>query len=326
MALLTCLGKIGDPKSAAALTNHLKSSYFVVRQAAMAALISFGPAGTTQLIPMLSFNRSSIEALKRDACNKERPEFQIRAINALGGLEDHRAVPLLKELIEVGPPDIQDAAIQALSQIGCAAWGRCCALRVLAEVGDSVLVPVLLPSFEDHSDNVRLEAVRALGKLGGSLAVKHLVRAAKADTAPEARMEAIRALRTIGAGQPGVLDAARRGLKDESRDVRVQAARLLGNFLDKKSIPPLIHAVADPRWIVRESAENALLNFGREVVPPLIETLEKASWRMRFRAARLLGELNDRRAVAPLKRLVSRKGERKKVREVAKASLRKLNA
>jgi len=323
-AFLKCLGLIGDPKAVPALISYLRSSYFIVRQAAVAALVRFGPIVTRHLLATLSFNTSDIEPLKKDACDMKRPDLQLRAIKALGGLEDHRAVGLLKELVEEGLPDVQEAASQALFQIGCAAWGRCSAMKVLGEVGERSIVPQLLASLKDDSDNVRFETVRALGKLGGEEAVRHLVRIAVADPQDFIRREAIRLLRTAGQGYPGVLEAARRRLKDPSRDVRVQSARLLGGYLDKRSIAPLLKAMADSHWSVRESAELALLNFGRDAVDPLIEALRNPSWTTRFRAARLLGETGDPRAVPALKAALERRGERKDVRKVAQASLAKL--
>ena len=250
----------------------------------------------------------------------------MRAIKAIGGLEDHRAVHLLKELVEEGLPDIQEAASQALFQIGCSAWGRCCAMKVLGEVGEPSIVPEILPSLRDDSDNVRFETVRALGRLGGAEAVRHLVRIAGKDPCDFIRREAVRVLKTAGQGCPGVLEVARRRLKDPSRDVRVQCARLLGGFQDKKSILPLLQAMADPHWSVRESAELALLNFGRDAVDLLIEALKSRSWTTRFRAARLLGETGDSKAVSPLKNALDRRGERKDVRKVAQTSLEKLES
>jgi HEAT repeat protein len=323
-AFIKCLGRIGDPKSVPALISYLRSSYFLVRQAAVASLVQFGPIVTGLLIPTLSFNTSDIEKLEQDACDKEHPELQMRAIKALGGLEDHRAVPVLKEIVETGLPDIEEAASHALFQIGCAAWGRCCALKVIGEVASESFVPLIAPSLRDDSDNVRFEAVRAIGKMGGPEAVKHLVRMFRKDKADFVRREAIRLLRTAGLGQEPVLEAGRRGLKDGSREVRVQAARLLGSFQDRKSILPLLKAMADPHWSVRESAETALLNFGRDAVEPLIEALGSPSWTTRFRAARLLGEIGDPRAVSPLKAILARRGERRGVRDVAETSLRKL--
>lgn len=323
-AFLKCLGRIGDPKAMSALISYLRSSYFIVRQAAVSALVRFGPNVTRHLLATLSFNASDIEVLTRDACDRKRPELQLRAIKALGGLEDHRAVGLLKELVEDGLPDVQEAASQALFQIGCAAWGRCSAMKVLGEVGDPSIVPDILPSLRDDSDNVRFETVRALGRLGGGEAVRHLVRIAGKDPRDFIRREAVRVLRTAGHGHAGVIEVALRRLKDGSRDVRVQCARLLGGYLDKRSIGPLLKAMADPHWGVRESAELALLNFGRDAVDPLVEALRSPSWTTRFRAARLLGETGDARAVPALKAALERRGERKDVRKVAQASLVKL--
>lgn len=324
-AMLSVIGRVGDPKSAPALIGYLRSSYYIVRQAALTALVRFGPAVVDLLIPTISFHRGNVARLKKDAGDKSRPDLQIRAIKALGGLEEHRAVAVLKKSVEQGLPEVREAATAALALIGCAAWGRCCALKVLAEAGGPELVPRLVPSLDDDSDNVRLEAVRALGKLGGPEAVPALIRAAVGDRNECVRWEAVCLLRTVGAGQPGVLEAGLRGLKDRSREVRSQSAALLGIFHDRKSIPPLLKAMADHHWSVRESAENALLNFGRAAVAPLIEALRSPSWTTRFRAARLLGEIGDAAAVSPLQRLLTRPSENKEVRAVADAALRKLN-
>jgi len=325
-AFIKCLGKIGDPKCVPALIAYLRSSYFLVRQAAVSTLMRFGPSIAPLLLPVLSFNRSDIEQMKRDASDRRHPELQIRAIKALGGLEDHRAVPVLKGLVEDCPTDVQEAALRSLFQIGCAAWGRCCAVRILAEVGDSAMLPQILASLTDDSDNVRLEAVRTFGKLGGSDAVKHLLRAAKKDRADFVRAEAIRVLRSAGTVHPGIFEAGMRGLRDKSREVRAQAARLLGIIHDDRSINPLLKAMADPHWSVRESAENALLNYGQNALRPLIEALDSPSWTTRVRAARLLGEIGDVRGVAPLKKLLARKRERQRVRDVTESSLRKILA
>ena len=323
-AILLALGKIGDPKSVPALIGHLRSSYFIVRQAAVTALGRFGPGVIDLLPPTLSFNCSMISPMVKDAADRTHPELQIRAVKAIGGLEDHCAVNLLKKLVEDSLPDVQEAAMAALEQIGCAAWGRCCAIKVLADVGDASLAPRIAPSLGDDSDNVRFEAVRALGKWAGPDAVRLLARAAREDRAGFIRAEAVRVLRTIGAGYPEALESALAGLKDKSREVRSQSARLLGIFHDKKSILPLLQAMADPHWSVRESSENALMNFGRDAVRPLVEALASRVWTTRFRAARLLGEIGDAKAVAPIEALLARRGERKNVREVAAAALGKL--
>ena len=323
-AILLLLGKIGDPKAVPALIAHLRSSYYIVRQAALTALIRFGGTIVSLLVPLLSFNAADIEILKKDAAGHTHPEPQMRAIKALGGLEDHRAVSLLKKLVEDGLPDVQEAAAAALGQIGCAAWGRCCALKVLAEVGEADLVPRLIPSLDDDSDNVRYEAVKAVGRLGGPEALAPILRITAMDRTDFIRAEAFRVLRAIGAGQPAVPEAAIQALDDKARDVRTQAAAILGVFHDKKCLPLLLKAMADTHWSVRESAENALLNFGADAVPPLLDALKSPLWTTRFRAARLLGELGDPAAVPALKKVIEAPDENKEVREKAEASLRKL--
>jgi HEAT repeat protein len=323
-AFLLLLGKIGDPKAVPALIAHLRSSYYIVRQAALTALTRFGGTVVDLLVPLLSFNRSNIEELKKDAAEHTRPEPQMRAIKALGGLEDHRAVSLLKKLVEEGLPDIQEAATAALGQIGCGAWARCCALKVLAEVGKPDLVTRLLPSLEDDSDNVRFEAIKAIGRLGGPAALAPVLNCTSTDRSDFVRAEAFRVLRVIGAGQPSVPETAIRALDDKARDVRAQAAAILGVFHDKKSLPLLLKAMADEHWSVRESAENALLNFGADAVPPLLEALKSPLWTTRFRAARMLGELGDPAAIPALKKIAEAKDEQKEVRDKAEASLRKL--
>jgi HEAT repeat protein len=325
-AFIKCLGQITDSKSVPSLAGYLRSSYFIVRQAAVSALVRFGPSVASLLVPMLSFNTSDIATLLTDAADKTHPELQLRAIKALGGLEDHRAVKLLKEVVAESLPDVQETATAALSQIGCAAWGRCCALRVIAEVGDAALVPRILLSLKDDSDNVRFEAVRAVAKLGAAEAIPILLPMFKKDRSDFIRAEAVRLLRRIGGGHRELLEIGLKGLKDPGRDVRSQSARLVGGFLDKETIGPLLKAMTDPHWSVRESVEIALLNFGKDAVDPLIEALESSVWTTRFRAARLLGEIGDPRAVAPLEKALDRPREQKSVRENIEAALRKLRS
>ncbi len=325
MVILT-LGEIGDEKAIPYLIDYLRSSYFIVRIAAAKALIKFGRNAIHSLIPTLSFNESNIQLLLKDAANDRHLSAQLRSIKALGGLEDHRAVSLLKKLAEKDSVEIQEAAERALVQIGCAAWGRCGGLIVLSKIGDVSLVPHIVHSLQDDSDNVRLEAVRTLACLGGSEVIPPLISVVKKDRDPYIRTETMRVLRSIGVGYPEVLKLALSALKDPFRGVRSQAARLLGNFQDDQSIQPLLKATADTHWSVRESAECALLNFGPKAVPQLIQALSSRFWTTRFRAARLLGEFGDSRAIEPLEKLLKKRGERQRIKEIVRDILAILRA
>jgi len=324
-AIILTLGKIRDIKSVPALINYLSSSYFVVRVATTRALVRFSSEIIESLFPTLSYNQSDISQLLKDAANHQNKPEQLRAVKALGGLEDHRAVTLLKKLIdEKALQEILDASEKSLIQIGCAAWGRCGALIVLSEIGDKKLIPSFVHSLDDDSDNVRLEAVRALGKIGGGKAIDPLIKTAREDRDPYIRFEAIRLLRSIGVGYPQVLGLALSSLVDDSRDVRAQAARLLGNFQDDRSIQPLLKSTADTHWSVRQSSEIALLNFGSRAVPELINALTSQKWTTQLRSARLLGEIKDERAIKPLEKLLQRKNLHPEVKEVVEKSLQKL--
>jgi HEAT repeat protein len=323
-ALLRTLGEIGDLKAVPALISHLGSSYFVVRIAAVYALVKYGPQIKDDLLPTLSFNESNIQPLLKDAVNKKQPQLQVRAIKALGGLEDHRAVRTLKKLIDRGEVRYREAASQALFQIGCAAWGRCSGLIVLREIGNQLLIPRFVHSLKDDSSNVRLEAVKTLAEINGPKSIDPLIAVAKKDQDPYVRFEAVRQLRRIGVGYPQVLDLALSALKDPNRDVRSQSAWLLGNFQNNRSIQPLLEAMADNQWSVRESAEHALMNFGKQAIPHLLNALKSDSWTTRFRAARMLGEIGDGKAIEALQNFLKKKEERREVRKVAQEALNKL--
>ena len=323
-AMLLTLGDIGDPKSVPALIRHLRSSYFVVRRAAVQALIRFGPDVVKPLLPILSFNETDIQSLLADATDTKHPHDQLRAIHAIEGLEDHRAVNVLKRLADKGDEEVQDAARDALVQIGCAAWSRCSALQVLREVGYKKILPNIIHMLDDDSDNVRLEAVLALGRINTGRVIKPLIHVASGDRDPYIRFEALRQLRTIGVGYTEVLELALHALKDANRDVRSQAAWLLGNFQDDRSIPALLKATSDTHWSVRESAEIALYNFGANAVPQLIDALKSKSWTTRLRAARLLGDLGDERAIEPLEKLHKKPRGRKEVYQVVEEALQKI--
>ncbi|MFC1570065.1 HEAT repeat domain-containing protein, partial [bacterium] len=287
-------------------------------------LIRFGPDIIKQLLPILSFNETDIKSLIADANNTKQPHFQLRAIHAIEGLEDHHAVKVMKRLVEKGTEEVQEAARNALIQIGCAAWSRCSALQVLREIGNKKILSQIIHMLKDDSDNVRLEAVLALGKIDTSRVIQPLITVAFEDRDPYIRFEALRQLRIIGVGYAEVLELALKALTDANRDVRSQAAWLLGNFQDERSIPALLKATSDVHWSVRESAEIALHNFGTKAVPQLIDALKSKSWTTQLRAARLLGDLGDVRAIDPLENMHKKPKNRKEVYQVIEEALQKI--
>ena len=94
----------------------------------------------------------------------------------------------------------------------------------------------------------------------------------------------------------------------------------------QRELCDLLEALADAHWSVRESAEVAMLNFGKDAVEPLIGLLDHKLWTTRFRVARLLGEIGDARAIPALEKALNRPREQKDVKDNITAALRKLRS
>ncbi|MER3446375.1 MAG: hypothetical protein C4291_05785 [Candidatus Dadabacteria bacterium] len=109
------------------------------------------------------------------------------------------------------------------------------------------------------------------------------------------------------------------------------AAEALSNFKEKRAMPYIVEMLEDD--YSRETAGKALLKFGKDAVPLLIEALARRNYtpsiyetnpsiRRRVEATRLLGEIGDPEAIRPLlKRLEDEEWE---VRLYAALSLLKI--
>ena len=109
-------------------------------------------------------------------------------------------------------------------------------------------------------------------------------------------------------------------LKDlESDDIErgVSAVEALGKSRNAAAVLPLIAALENENYIasgnsavapVAEAAEKALAQLGPlafDTVLPLLQRFDKPSdWHIRVRAARILGQIGDPRAAAPITRLL----------------------
>jgi HEAT repeat protein len=323
-AMLTILGEIGDPRSIPEIARYLSSTYFVVRIAAIKALVRFGERAIPELTLLLSINRSDVRGFLAEASGPGDSLSRIRAIRALAALEEHRAVETLKAVVEGSDSKTASEAEHALFRIGTAAWMRCSALTCLREIGHPSALPHVLRSLDDPSANVRLEAIRALGRVWGPGRVARLTAITQADPDPYLRAKAIAVLRQTAETGPGIVKAALRSLADKDANVRAQAAGLLGDLQNRRSIPLLVRALGDARWNVQESAENALQNYGADAMPALLRALRDKKASVRFRAARLCGELGGRSVLPVLGRIGHRKGEKGDVVRAVQEAMQKI--
>jgi HEAT repeat protein len=128
---------------------------------------------------------------------------------------------------------------------------------------------------EDNDLNVVNEAAIALSQLRAKASVRPLIRALSKGAAAGNRSSAAWTLGTLRT--KAALSALLKVLtkRDESPQVRAEAADALGGVGDRKAFPELVEALGDPEPQVR------------------------------FWAAYALGNLGDRRAIPHLKRLLS---------------------
>ncbi len=154
--------------------------------------------------------------------------------------------------------------------------------------------------------------VRCVGRLGRP-ALPFLIKAlgdsdnypSGADNSSSPSSEAYRALRKIGVPAVEPLISV---LKNEPNGwARMNAAGLLGEIRDHRAVEPLIAALKDKYWLVRQIAASSLGRIGDpRAIEPLIAALKDESWNVRCTAAQsLLSYKNDSRIIEPLTILLS---------------------
>ena len=89
-------------------------------------------------------------------------------------------------------------------------------------------------------------------------------------------------------------------LDDTTWAVREMAAEGLGKLRDARAVEPLIRCLKEGNADLRNTVIEALLKIGKPSVEPLIACLKDDDPFVRERAAQALGKLGDARAEAPL--------------------------
>ncbi len=270
--VILTLGGIRDQRAVLPLLNSLSSTYYLVRQAAITALSAFGDSVVADLIPLTEVSQVPIDDLLGEALENPTTRLQLRAVRALGEIKNAAAIRPLRLLMRHPDPTVVQTTQEALSKIGLAAWARYGAVIALGNVGSSAAIPALTRALADHHTAVRVEAARALAKVGGTDAVAALLVALEGDEESIVRREAAAALRQLWVKGLGVTKAFRLALADPSWEVRAEAARALGRIDDEASVEPLLAALQDSSYTVSTFAEHAVANLGKLALPQLLDT------------------------------------------------------
>lgn len=175
--------------------------------------------------------------------------------------------------------------------------------EVMAQTKDPQSVPALLSALRGEFYTVRSRAARALGAIGDQQAVEPLLEALK-DPELEVRVEAVNAVGKFK--DPDTFDnMADLLLEDPQIEARQAAAIALGETGHPQAVLYLMVALRDPFWwYEREQAADSLLkaieDMGTMALGPLLEALTDNEGTVRRFAAKVLGLIQDPRAIQPL--------------------------
>jgi HEAT repeat protein len=110
-----------------------------------------------------------------------------------------------------------------------------------------------------------------------------------------------------------------RALHDDDPMTRKHSVFLLGQAGDPRSIDTCIRAMRDPEKAVRSQVSLALAEIGEPAVEPLIPLLHDPDWKVRYRAAEVLGMIKSSESVPYL--IAALSDEKDHVRYMAAKSL-----
>ncbi len=322
---IEALGKIGDRRAVKPLIKKLESSENDVPQKAASAL------GTIR-------DKRAVEPLIKTLRSNNKYICECAA-EALGEIGDRRAIKPLIEKLENGEKDIQQTAARSLEKIGKSVVGlltklldnekedvRWIAANVLDKLGwhptsnedknryhiakkefkkcvqiNKSVMDSVIKNLNNESNHVRENAAEILGKLGDKRAVVPLFKVLK-DKVNTVRISAVESLGKIGDNR--AVEPLVKLFQDNNSQISAKAAESLGKIGGKKAADHLVTAFmlkdADKQHFLWGSATKALIKIGKPAVGILINALGHNNEVIREKAAYILGEIGDKRAIKPL--------------------------
>jgi HEAT repeat protein len=178
------------------------------------------------------------------------------------------------------------------------------AVRVLTAQKDCQALAALLVA--SSSVSTRRVAAKALADIATTAQASLLAQVLGSDSDRAVRLNMVRALGRLGVDE--FLPALLLALKDKEAPVRVEAAHAISRYNSATAFELLLAALnqkdSAPDRFIRQYAAEALGNLGdRRAVPALIASLKDASDLVRAAVAVALGRLGERSAIDPLQRV-----------------------
>ncbi|MBM4145738.1 MAG: hypothetical protein FJ240_05605 [Nitrospira sp.] len=231
----------------------------------------------------------------------------IRSISAiaLSKISDPKSVEPIKRLLTDPYQDVQEAAVEALSNLG--AWLstdelismlgnmnpilRRNAALILGKTGSKEAVPALGFALKDGNVNVRKACVEAFSLLKTEDSIRFLI-FALTDEEPFIRVSSAVSLGRIGG--KGVFEALSHLLSDTDDSVRVAVSKSLGMLKDNRAVKPLIGLLSDRNgFVVTTTIESLSRIGGDEAKYALLKMLASEDKEVRRTAIKALSSFED---------------------------------
>jgi len=255
LLITEALADIPTPEVINLLLHFLEDEFWTVRQNAVESLIKIGDK---VIEPLLIFMKD------------KEADVYYWAEKVLTGLDIRMITPLI-ELLKKGERDI-----------------RINVARLLGKTGDERTIEPLIEALNDKCWFVAKAAANALVEIGNKV-VKPVTQLLKnEDTQENVRYWAATILSRLG---PEALELLIQSLKENTKQIRMLAAKALGEVKADEAIEPLVEALKDREWPVRNAAANALAAYGSRITPFIIKHVMDRNENIRMWVRRIISEV-----------------------------------
>ncbi|PLX18218.1 MAG: hypothetical protein C0601_05300, partial [Candidatus Muiribacterium halophilum] len=281
------------------------------------ALSRMGDKGVSVLEHFLKFNNKDVNILVTEALCESNSQSAIQVLLKCLTDESHNVRQnAVDALIKFGPDVIEPM----LLYLDSSKFNIKISVENIIEHLDSRKITVLRNLLTSENRNLRMLAAEFLGRTGSPVGIEPLVGMLK-DKLWLVRKSAAKGLVLIGEkaipalvasletddentkywisnvlgrlGEPALNELVRM-LNEGSKDLRMYAVMALGEYRNESAIIPLINALSDKAWPVRNSAANALKNFGSLALLPVLKSLLSNNDDVRFWSRKVFEEIAPR--------------------------------
>ena len=215
-----------------------------------------------------------------DSDDLDRQERLIRSRNSISGFmvdsfaEAASKQPnLLSDLVNQADPVIITALLEGEKCFQTAPRETAARLIQGATKNDAV-IKLLIQAIQHDDPHIRREAIKHLGNLRSAELISTFESVLKKKSeSPDVLYRVIVALEKI-IGEEAVVPALKEAAKTNTTQVRIHAAKLIGQLKSEAGIDEMIRLLADSNSYVTSAAAKALVEMGDASVPPLLEVLD----------------------------------------------------